>query len=154
MQIDARAWLGLGASLFFFMGFGLAVEPESYAQAAAEWALEGGRSAEEARRLTVRLCRSLGLLFIACALAAAAVAAGLAPGMAARASRWAWAPRSRLICGAAATLASLLLSAVKMSEWAAPRGATTRGRAHFWSGWGVVFTLMAFGALALSSAAR
>lgn len=139
------------ALLFLLMGLGLALEPESYAQSAAEWALEGGRSADEARRFTTRLCRALGLFFIAAALICVA-GLFLPLGLGERAARLASSPRARLWCGAAATLSSLALSGMKMIEWAAPRRATARGRAAFWSGWGVVFTLMALGAFALSRA--
>jgi hypothetical protein len=143
-MLDSAVWLAFGALLFFFMGLGLLLEPDAYAQSAADWAKETGAPAAEARRLTRALCRFCGALFLG---VSAWFAVG---GPAERLRALDLSSRQVLAAGGASTLVSLLLSAVKMTEWSRPKAATLRGRAAFWSGWAVVFTLMAFGAFLVS----
>jgi hypothetical protein len=133
------------AALFLFMGLGLAVDPSSYAQSAADWAAESGGKAGEARAAAVRWCRACGFLFVGVAVWLLAGAFQLPVGVPARLLALHPAPRARLAGGVAALFVSLGLSGLKMTEWAAGK----RG-VSFWSGWGVVFTLMAFGAFLLA----
>lgn len=166
MEVEAHAYFLFGGAALFFMGLGLALDAEVHARAALEWqrqaTLQGSGAGAPGRASPwlSRLCRLGGLLLCACG---AWILAGL----------WVFPERlaeqfkpprlgfpGRLACGAFFTLCGMLLSALKMWEWAKPRGWSWleeepsprgwRGRVSFWSGWLVILCFFSLGAFLLS----